>query len=124
MYERHNTTVAPSRSTPALRRAGKLGYHATIPFAGLVLDPVLARRVRVPLEAQHLSVEVVRLLHVRHGDADVVDSLHINHRPGTSSVVRDAISTRSTLEPSALGFTTCPGVCSRPGTPPSCTAYS
>jgi hypothetical protein len=40
---------------------------------------VLARRVRVPLEAQHLSVEVVRLLHVRHRDADVVDSLHVNH---------------------------------------------
>jgi len=37
--------------------------------AGLVLDPVLGRRARVPLEAQHLSVEVVRLLHVRHRDA-------------------------------------------------------
>src|SRR5437899_3472056 len=96
MYERHNTTVAPSRSTPALRRAGKLGYHATIPFAGLVLDPVLARRVRVPLEAQHLSVEVVRLLHVRHGDADVVDSLHVNHGTRTSCVRKDTKSTRST----------------------------
>src|SRR5207237_4277845 len=46
----------------------------------------LVRRVAVPLEAQHLAVEVVRPVHVGHRHADVVDSLHVNHGTGTSSV--------------------------------------
>ena len=43
--------------------------------AGFVLDPVIAGRVRIPLEAEQLAVEVVGRVHVGHRDADVVDAL-------------------------------------------------
>ncbi len=65
---------------------GVRGHHREGDVAGLVLDPVLVRRVRVPLEAQHLTVEVGRLRHVRHRDADVVDALHVDHGSLTSCV--------------------------------------
>ena len=65
---------------------GVRGHHREGDVAGLVLDPVLVRRVRVPLEAQHLTVEMGRLRHVRHRDADVVDALHVDHGSLTSCV--------------------------------------
>src|SRR6266542_2646276 len=53
--------------------------------ADLVLDPVLSGRVRIPLEAQHLAVEVIGRVHVRHREADVVNALDVNHGAHTSS---------------------------------------
>jgi hypothetical protein len=52
------------------------------------------------LEAEHLSVEVVRLVHVRHRDTDVVDSLHVNHATRTSCVRNEK---KSTLYPQSRG---------------------
>ncbi len=50
-------------------------HHGQRDVAGLVLDPVVVRRVRIPSEAEQLAVEVVGRFHVGHRHADVVDAL-------------------------------------------------
>ena len=43
-------------------------------------NPVVARRVEFLLEPKDLAVEALRLLDIRHGNADEIDALHFDHR--------------------------------------------